>query len=233
MKTKLLTILFLLIAGCSPTEEQKADVQTRTDEPQGEAVDEEPAGDDDSAVDEEPAGDDDSAVDEEPASLIHGGSPPPVTWTDCNQWPGSHPCDFSLIDQYGDTFTLYDNYDTVMVLDFSTMWCSVCKNIAPLVQPHQDAYGPRGFLWVTVLVEDAQGNDPDEEDIQAWADTYGITSSPVLAGNRADFVDLSGTTGYPISAWPTLVVIDRGMILVNGINGWNESVVMGWAEDAL
>ena len=46
MKTKLLTILFLLIAGCSPTEEQKADVQTRTDEPQGEAVDEEPAGDD-------------------------------------------------------------------------------------------------------------------------------------------------------------------------------------------
>jgi hypothetical protein len=86
---------------------------------------------------------------------------------------------------------------------------------------------------VTVLIEDAQGNDPDETDIQDWATTYGIVDSPVLAGNRADFVDLTGMTGYPISAWPTLVVIDRGMVLTNGLNGWNEDVILGWVEDAL
>jgi hypothetical protein len=193
--------------------------------------------DDDSAVDSD---DDDSAVDsddddsgDDSSSTMHGGNPAPVTWTDCDQWPGSHPCDFSLTDQYGDTFTLYDNYDTVMVLDFSTIWCGVCKNIAGDVQAHQDAYGPQGFLWVTVLIEDAQGDDPDETDIQEWATNYGIIDSPVLAGNRADFVDLTGMSGYPITAWPTLVVIDRGMVLTNGLNGWNEDTIFGWVEDAL
>jgi hypothetical protein len=176
---------------------------------------------------------DTGSVDTDGGSSIHGGNPAPVTWTDCNQWPGSHPCDFSLVDQYGDTFTLYDNYDTVMVLDFSTMWCIVCKNIAPLVQPHQDTYGPQGFLWVTVLLEDTVGNDPDETDIQEWATAYGIIDSPVLAGSRADFVDLTGMDGYPITAWPTFVVIDRGMVLTNGLNGWNEDTIMGWVEDAL
>jgi len=176
---------------------------------------------------------DTGTADSASGSSIHGGNPAPETWTNCDQWPGNHPCDFSLTDQYGDTFTLYDNYDTVMVLDFSTMWCSVCKNIAPLVQPHQDAYGPQGFLWVTVLIEDATGNDPDETDIQDWATTYGIVDSPVLAGNRADFVDLTGIDGYPITAWPTMVVINREMVMVNGLNGWNEDTIIGWVEDSL
>jgi len=183
--------------------------------------------DDDSADSEADSGDESSS------SLMHGGSPAPVTWTDCNQWPGSHPCDFSLEDQYGDIFTLYDNYDTVMVLDFSTMWCSVCKNIAWDVQSYQDTYGSQGFLWVTVLIEDPQGSAPDSEDLNNWASTYGIVDSPVLAGNRQDFVDLTGMDGYPISAWPTFVVISREMVLYNGVNGWSEEVVLGWVEDNL
>ena len=238
-------IVFLaLLAGCSPATDEEG-VDKAFDQPEDgvTVVDEDSvvdtdldtdSDDDDSAVDTD-SDDDDSAVDtgSQSGSSMHGGNPAPVTWTDCNQWPGSNPCDFSLVDQYGDTFTLYDNYDTVMVLDFSTMWCGVCRNIASLVQPHQDTYGPQGFLWVTVLIEDAQGNDPDETDLQEWATTYGIVDSPVLAGNRADFVDLTGVTGYPITAWPTLVVIDKGMVLTHGINGWNEETVMGWVEDAL
>jgi hypothetical protein len=244
MKTKIIIpILLGLLIGCVDNTSNNDDQKEDTEDSAGiigdaigplddddSAVD--TADDDDSAVDT--ADDDDSAVDSgTEGSSIHGGNPAPVTWTNCDQWPGSHPCDFSLVDQYGDTFTLYDNYDTVMVLDFSTIWCGVCKNIAGDVQTHQDTYGPQGFLWVTVLIEDAQGNDPDETDIQDWATTYGIVDSPVLAGNRADFVDLSGMDGYPISAWPTLVVIDRGMILTNGLNGWNEDVIMGWVNDAL
>ncbi len=246
----IIIILFAMLAGCTSSSNDK-DFSDVADVPEDTVTivddddsavdttgdDDSAAGDDDDTGDDDSGGDDDSAVDTgtggDPGSSIHGGSPTPVTWTDCDQWPGSHPCDFSLTDQYGDTFTLYDNYDTVMVLDFSTIWCGVCKNIASDVQTHQDTYGPQGFLWVTVLIEDAQGNDPDETDIQDWATTYGIVDSPVLAGNRADFVDLTGMTGYPISAWPTLVVIDRGMVLTNGLNGWNEDVILGWVEDAL
>jgi hypothetical protein len=242
MKTKIITaILVSLLFGCSASTDNNDNHNEEDDVATGEGIVGEAIGpldrdDDDSAVDDDDSAvdDDDSAVDTGTGgSSIHGGSPTPVTWTDCNQWPGSHPCDFSLTDQYGDTFTLYDNYDTVMVLDFSTMWCGVCKNIAGDVQTHQDTYGPQGFLWVTVLIEDAQGQELEEADIQDWATTYGIVDSPVLMGNREDFVDLSGMDGYPISAWPTLVVIDRGMVLTNGLNGWNEDVVFGWVNDAL
>jgi hypothetical protein len=228
-KAKLITIILLgLFLGCTIGSDKNEDIVDERNETTDTTVD---IGDTKAPVDTDTTDTDDSAADTGTGgSSIHGGNPAVATWTDCDQWPGSHPCDFSLVDQYGDTFTLYDNYDTVMVLDFSTMWCSVCKSIAPDVQIHQDTYGPQGFLWVTILIEDAQGDDPDETDIQDWATTYGIVDSPVLAGNREDFVDLTGMTGYPISAWPTLVVIDREMVLYNGLNGWNENVILGWVE---
>ena len=46
----------------------------------------------------------------------------PITWTECDQWPNSHPCDFKLFDPDGDVWTLYNNYGTVMVIEFVTMW---------------------------------------------------------------------------------------------------------------
>ena len=33
--------------------------------------------------------------------------------------------------------------------------------------------------------------------------------------------------------WPTMVVIDREMVLLNGINGWNETTVRAWVESLL
>jgi len=161
-------------------------------------------------------------------------SPSPVTWTECDQWPGSHPCDFTLKDQNQADWNLYDHYGTVILIDFSTMWCTVCKNIASDIEDIQSRYVSAGhnFLWVTVLIEDAQRGDVDPGDVTAWVDEYGITSSIVLAGSR-DMIDLSGEDGYPITSWPTLVVIDDEMILTNGLNGWNEGVVLGWVDDAL
>ena len=112
------------------------------------------------------------------------------------------------------------------------MWCSVCQNIAPDVQVYQDAYGPHGFLWVTVLVDNASGEPPSIDDIQNWASTYGIETSPVLAGDRS-IIDLSGTSGYPISSWPTMVVIDKEMVIYNGLHGWNGTTITAWIEGLL
>jgi cytochrome oxidase Cu insertion factor (SCO1/SenC/PrrC family) len=158
----------------------------------------------------------------------------PITWTDCDQWPGSHPCDFTLTDQNGNDWNLYSHYGTTMVIDFSTMWCSVCKSIAPDIQSHQDSYTSQGydFLWVTVLIDDAAGGTVELSEVQDWSNAYGMTTSPVLVGSRA-LVDLTGMSGYPISSWPTLVVISDEMVLVQGINGWNESTILGWVDDLL
>lgn len=171
--------------------------------------------------------DDDSAAPSDPVSLI--------TWDDCGGNPGDKACNFTFMDQNGDDWDLYDHYGTVMVLDFSTMWCGVCKNIAPYAQSHQDSYTSAGhdFLWVTILVDEmAWGDEPELEDIQGWADTYGMESSPVLAGNR-DIIDTTAENGYPISSWPTIVIVDETLTIYNGLRGWNESTVFEWVDEVL
>ena len=154
-----------------------------------------------------------------------------ITWDTCSSKPGDHPCDFTLKDHNNEDWTLYNNYPTTMIIDFSTMWCGVCLNIAPHAQRLTDKYQNEGhdFLWVTILIENQYGQPPSQEDLKSWRDTYGMTTSPVLAGNRA-MIDPTAEKGFPISSWPTLVIINKDMILKNGINGWNEAVITSWID---
>lgn len=155
-----------------------------------------------------------------------------VTWETCGQQEGEHPCDFSMVDQNGDTFSLYDHYGKVIVIDFSTMWCGVCNQMAHHAQTFTNDYESKGFVWATVLVDDSQGNPPDASDLSTWCSLYGIDDAYVLAGDRS-IIDYSATTGYPIQAWPTFVVIDREMVLQHGLRGWSEIMIRQYVEDLL
>ena len=64
--------------------------------------------------------------------------------------------------------------------------------------------------------------------------TMHSTAVPILAGSR-DLIDVTDPLedGYPITSWPTIVVIDQSMVLKHGINGWHESTVQGWVEGLL
>ncbi len=154
-----------------------------------------------------------------------------VTWTECSQKVGDHPCNFSLMDQNGNMVDLYDYHDKVIVIDLSTMWCGVCHNIAQEGDEWVNDYGADNFIWLTILVDNATGDPPTLADIQQWASQYNITI-PVLVGDRS-LVDLNAETGYPCSGWPTLVVIDQNMVLRYGLNGWNESTIRGWVQSLL
>jgi thiol-disulfide isomerase/thioredoxin len=191
------------------------------------------ADDDSSEVDS--SGDDDLAEDSASGEEEEEEAPSPITWTDCSGIPGDKACDFMFQNQDGNDWSLYDHYGTVMVVDFSTIWCGVCKSIAGDVQVHQDSYTGLGydFLWVTVLVDGPSwGVPPESSEIQAWVDEYGMTTSPVLAGDRT-VIDTTAADGYPIVSWPTLVVIDETMTIHNGIGGWSESIVFGWVDEVL
>lgn len=154
------------------------------------------------------------------------------TWTECSQKPGDHPCNFSLIDQHGNTVELYDYYDKVIVIDLSSIWCVVCQNIATKGDEFIALYGEDNFIWITVLIDGtSRGVAPTAAEIQAWVDAF-HTQAPVLAGDRT-LVDLNAETGYPITGWPTIVVIDKTMVLYNGISGWNEATVRAWVESLL
>jgi len=154
-----------------------------------------------------------------------------VTWETCGHKPGDNPCNFELKNQHGEFVELYDFHEKVIVVDLSTMWCSVCQNIATKGDELMIDYGSDNVVWLTILVENTTGESPSVDDLSQWANSYGI-SAHVLAGDRS-LVDLNAETGYPVTGWPTLVVIDQNMMLYNGVNGWSETLIRGWVEQLL
>ena len=154
-----------------------------------------------------------------------------VTWTDCGGGVGDHACDFTFKDQHDADWPLYDQRGKLTLLDFSTMWCSVCNNIATKGDEFESMYADQPFQWITVLVDDSAGGEVGASDVQAWVSAYSI-SSTVLAGDRS-IIDASAADGFPITSWPTLVLVGEEMEILAGWHGWNESWVTTAIEDNL
>jgi thiol-disulfide isomerase/thioredoxin len=202
MQSNIITSIFALLLACSPARSP------------------------DSAVGCTNSGNDDFvyAID-----TVETGEPeyPFATWDDCSGKVGEHPCNFTLKDQTGQDWSLYEHHGKVIVLDFSTMWCGVCVTIASQGDQFTSIYGSENFVWATILIEDASGSEVSQGDLQIWTQQHSLTS-PVLAGDRS-LIDLTAEIGWPVTAWPTLVVIGKDMTTVHGQIGWNED----WMHQAV
>ncbi|MBC8409880.1 MAG: TlpA family protein disulfide reductase [Rhodobacteraceae bacterium] len=148
-----------------------------------------------------------------------------LEFDNCSQHVGDHPCNFSLINQHGVTVNLYDFYEKIIVVDLSVMWCAPCQQMAQAADRIVLEYGNENVEWLTLLIEDNSGNPPDQEDTMLWATQNNITGH-VLASDRS-IIDNTPelTTGYPITGWPTFVVIDDEMVLRYGVTGWSEEML--------
>tara|TARA_R110002020_G_C15916116_1_gene742396 strand:- start:11 stop:622 length:612 start_codon:yes stop_codon:yes gene_type:complete len=169
-----------------------------------------------------------TVMNEDTASIIYGV----YASEDCSQREGEKICNLVLPDHLLDTWKLYDYEGDIIVLDFSAMWCSPCREAAKISQSLQDEYGSYGVQIVTVLLADTANNEPDAVDAQAWIDQYGITSAKVLLGST-DLIGDPDEGGYPISAYPTFVFIDRELTLYDGIYGYSETYIKERLEEML
>jgi thiol-disulfide isomerase/thioredoxin len=145
--------------------------------------------------------------------------------TDCDQSAiGSNVCNLALLDQNGELWELYDYAGTVVLLDFSTVWCGPCQVAGHRAQPIQDDYGNQ-VVFATVLIEGATGEPTTKEDVETWVTNHGVTTAPVLQASREYVMDPAGITGYLVGGFPTYVYIDKNMTIHTGHVGFNEDFI--------
>lgn len=144
---------------------------------------------------------------------------------DCDQAEiGSSVCNLVLYDQNEEIWQLYDYAGKIIVIDISTVWCYPCQLAGYHAQPIQDEYDDE-VIFATILVEGATGEPTTQEDIKEWVDEHGVTTAPVLQGNREYVVDPAGITGYLVGGFPTYIYIDRDLKIHTGHVGFNEGHV--------
>ena len=138
----------------------------------------------------------------------------PITWKKCGQSVGLHPCNFTLKNQEGNDWTLYDSYGTPILVEFSAEWCYWCHEASASIAQLKKIYN---FKHVTILLESRTGKPADQRLAKKWADLYN-SSEPVLYGWDADF-------GWPFEGLPSFYMISDKMLITQKIDGWHPRVI--------
>tara|TARA_R110000824_G_scaffold111218_3_gene259575 strand:+ start:2672 stop:3301 length:630 start_codon:yes stop_codon:yes gene_type:complete len=158
---------------------------------------------------------------------LDGG--PHITWdpdsghhepSNCGPNIGEEACNYKLLDHNGDEWQLYDHWGEIVVLDFSTMWCAPCQASATDMQLLQDFYAEHDVQFVTVMLQDFQGQRPSEAAMGQWFDAFHFETVIVVAGDDT-IEDPTNEYGFHIQVLPTLVIVDRDRRIIYKMEGWN------------
>ena len=147
----------------------------------------------------------------------------PIWWDECSYNGGDHICDLTLTTADGSTDSFYDHYGEVIVIDVSAMWCGPCQEAA--WHSNSIKVMSNGVTWITVLIEDLEGNAPDQEDGQLWGDSFGIWHNEILLGS-SDNRDYDGIDGFANTGWPYFLILDRDLMIRTVQQGWNKQQIL-------
>jgi peroxiredoxin len=158
-----------------------------------------------------PPGGDDTAAWEAP---VNGWpvTPPPADLEGEGFAEGQVVPDFRLMDQNGDTVALWQFYGQIIALDISTMWCSPCQQLADEGEETYTDYRDQGFMYVTVLPEDIEGQPTELDDLTTWTGYYGLTSVVAADPDKA-----YTAPAVPDGQYPVVLVVDRTMRVVTDV----------------
>ena len=137
-------------------------------------------------------------------------------------------CNFQAINSSGETVDIHDYIGKPMIIDLSAMWCGPCQMAATEVQSVQDEYG---LNYVTLLIENGNGEDPTSGDLQSWESYFDINTAPVLGGNRDIITSdiLSIENQLYLTSWPTFYFLDDELRVKGYYKGFNQQVIEDWA----
>ena len=120
---------------------------------------------------------------------------------------GDTAYDFVAQDQFAQDVSLYQFYGKIIVIDAFAQWCGPCQENAPHGQDLWEQGGGE-VVMLGAMQQNTGGGAPSSSDAVTWADDFGL-QHPVLADSD-QFND-----SYVVSGYPTYVVIDREMNIVN------------------
>ena len=192
-----------------------------------------------SPVDIAPDGDIEPTIGAEDHTGSHGIAEHPADGVigapDCQQVDiGDKACNFRLLDQNRDVWSLYDHAGDIIVLDFSAVWCPPCQTAGYYAQSLQDAYADDGVQIVTILIDGATtGVEPTAAEVDSWVTGHNVTTAPVLQGSRDKMFDSAAIEGYALSGFPTYIYIGRDMKFYAGHVGFSEEYIRQTIEGAL
>ena len=137
------------------------------------------------------------------------------------------------VDQFLDDIEFYDfaGQGKYIMVDLSTVWCAPCQEIARWIDDGDESHisdrpwwdeswtpipelAQAGvFTWVTVIYEDATGNDAHRTTAQAWYEEFPTEWVPVISD-----VDQRVNNWLQNTGIPTGNVVDENMTLLTHSN---------------
>jgi thiol-disulfide isomerase/thioredoxin len=156
-----------------------------------------------------------------------GWTLPENTWKSCGtpgaQWyeeptgydVGERFPDARLIDQHGETVSMWQFTDCVTIIDLSTGWCAPCQQLARGVDELYAEYEAQGVMYVTLLSQGVTNPSADLSDVQAWSSNYGVVDTPVLVDPSDPEKGLESHTEQITTSFPRIVSLDRDMRVAN------------------
>ena len=150
---------------------------------------------------------------------------------ECRNRLENHVCNMNLMDQHGNRVDLYDYYGSVILLDFSAMWCYPCQQAAYDHNDMVNDFAGQDFVYITVLLENFQRQTPTQDDLISWADQFEM-ESPILQG-RTTLYGQDAKEQWAFGGYPAFVIIDRDMVWHNSLPGFNGTTLRNMVADAL
>ena len=147
------------------------------------------------------------------------------TGCSCGYGLGDVACDFESIDQYGQQVSLSDYRGGIIILDLTIEQCATCKEAAKNQNNLLNDLNNPNITWLTVVFQNKSGNEVTVDDCFAISEQNNLTN-PVLIGDHDIIND-----AYLVTGWPTYYIIDKDMVIVDHIAGWDEDQIVNSAQE--